>query len=961
LHAAVRKDGETVAIDSRSMLVHRREIGAAYRTHLAYELSQLGFQIERGTGRGGRYFELAGVPAALIDRWSSRHHQVQAAIHARLAAKHTALEARVALGGPDAAAAAVSLQTLKRSGQLMPGEDRYLASHTRTRKTPVTDGDLDRGWYHDGRDHEFDTRATAQLHDGGPRPLQPATTLELLDRLTEFAATFTYREARAVALEANAGVTVEQALAALDQLQTAGELLLLADGRLTTTRHRHLERRTVATTHRLAGTRVTPLSDELIARQTLVLDAELQAQSAQLSGEQRRALEVGCADRPLVIIEGQAGTGKSTTLTAIARAHQATGRRVIVTSTAALAADRLATELKNAGVQAAACSTAALQARLNSGRLLLDERTTVIHDEAALASTREHHQLLNAVQTSGARVILIGDPRQSQAVGAGGLWQDLEHAARSNAAHVRLTRIVRAQDPADRRDQALFRTGHTERALHGYKGRGRVHLTTDQREAEDAALEAAHADRLAGKRTLIVAQTSNEHLDELNARAQAIRDQDGQLGAHHLPLTARPYRLRAGDEIQLRHQLNHPELGPVTNGTTATVLAVDPHHQHATLQLADGRTARFTRPQADEASVRLSYVQHPFPAQGHTSDTAHLIVAENATHEGCYVALTRARQNTHIHAPHPQPQGEQLTLDQPHDDPLTVLAEWMSRTEPEAASIRTPIAHEQHLYHQHAHEQHAENDARRQLEDARRQLADARQVITSDPQADRDHYRHALENIQHALDDLQAHQRHADRLHAQYDALGPFARRGQHGRDLKTQLAAATTTARLAGENLDQLRRQAAHHRQIIEAWEVAHPNAHDRLTAAERAFGRLVDQEARRRLQNPGQHLSRALGPQPETARRQRPAWDHAALQIERYRARYQIPPDDPRPLGPEPNPKNRRQQADHDTIAATLLTTANRLQRPGRAPIPPQPQPPHPHLGYPPLHRDHGPSLGL
>ena len=718
LHAAVRKDGETVAIDSRSMLVHRREIAAAYRTHLAYELSQLGFQIERGTGRGGRYFELAGVPAALIDRWSSRHHQVQAAIRVRLTAKQTALEARVALGGPDAAVAVASLQTLKRSGQLMPGEDRYLASHTRTRKTPVTDGDLDRGWYHDGRDHEFDTRTTAQLHDGGPRPLQPATTLELLDRLTEFAATFTHREARAVALEANAGVTVEQALAALDQLQTAGELLLLTDGRLTTTRHRHLERRTVATAHRLAGTRVIPLSDELIARQALVLDAELQAHSAQLSGEQRRALEVGCADRPLVIIEGQAGTGKSTTLTAIARAHQTSGRRVIVTSTAALAAHRLATELKTAGVDATAYSTAALDARLAAGRLLLDERTTVIHDEAALASTHEHHQLLSAVEASEARVILVGDPRQSQAVGAGGLWQDLEHAARSNAAQVQLTRIVRARDPADRRDQALFRAGHTKRALRGYTTRGRIHLTTDQREAEDAALEAAHGDRLAGKRTLIVAQTSNEHLDELNARAQAIRNQDGQLGPNHLLVTGRPYRLRAGDEIQLRHQLTHPDLGLLSNGTTATVLHVDPDHQHATLQLSDGRTARFTRSQADEASVRLSYVQHPFPAQGHTSDTAHLIVAENATQEGCYVALTRARQNTHIHAPHPQPQGEQLTLDQPQDDPLTVLAEWMSRTEPEVASIRTPIAHEQHLYHQHTHEQHAENDPRRRLEDA---------------------------------------------------------------------------------------------------------------------------------------------------------------------------------------------------------------------------------------------------
>jgi conjugative relaxase-like TrwC/TraI family protein len=74
LHGAVRRDGRVVAIDSRSWLVHRRELGAAYRTELARELNQLGFHVLRGTGRGQRYFEIAGVPPALLDRWSSRHH-----------------------------------------------------------------------------------------------------------------------------------------------------------------------------------------------------------------------------------------------------------------------------------------------------------------------------------------------------------------------------------------------------------------------------------------------------------------------------------------------------------------------------------------------------------------------------------------------------------------------------------------------------------------------------------------------------------------------------------------------------------------------------------------------------------------------------------------------------------------------------------------------------------------------
>ncbi|MGH2843490.1 MAG: MobF family relaxase, partial [Solirubrobacteraceae bacterium] len=84
LHAAVRDDQRVVAIDSRSWFVHRRELGAAYRTELAREMTALGFEIRRGSGRGGRYFEIAGLPQELIDAWSSRHHQVQDAIQQHL-------------------------------------------------------------------------------------------------------------------------------------------------------------------------------------------------------------------------------------------------------------------------------------------------------------------------------------------------------------------------------------------------------------------------------------------------------------------------------------------------------------------------------------------------------------------------------------------------------------------------------------------------------------------------------------------------------------------------------------------------------------------------------------------------------------------------------------------------------------------------------------------------------------
>lgn len=81
------------------------------------------------------------------------------------------------------------------------------------------------------------------------------------------------------------------------------------------------------------------------------------------------------------MIEGQAGTGKSTVLAAVARVHQQTGRRVVVTSTGALAAERLACDLRAVGVDARAYSTATLKA--HRGRLAGDRPTAASSPRAS--------------------------------------------------------------------------------------------------------------------------------------------------------------------------------------------------------------------------------------------------------------------------------------------------------------------------------------------------------------------------------------------------------------------------------------------------------------------------------------------------------------------------------------------------------------------------------------------------
>ncbi len=686
LHGAVRRDGRVVAIDSRAWLVHQREVGAAYRTELARELGELGLSVRHGTGRGGRYFELGAIPQPLLDRWSSRHHQVHAAIRQRLADQERELKTTIAEGGAAANEAAIALELLRQTGQLSPAQERLMGTVTRSAKTPVTVADLDAEWRRTALTLGISRERIEVLRHQHIPTLPAAAPREVLDALTEFDGTFPARDARAAALERSAGAPIDAAREQLRELRARDEILVLADGTGTTRQHRGRERTVVAIAQRLAAGALEPLPATMAAREADRLDRELARTGGRLSDEQRAAIKLACGNRPLVVIEGQAGTGKSTTLTGVARTHQAAGQEILVTSTAALAAERLARELAERGVRCEAYSTAALQPRSHtaaspSARTRRSSTTRQRSPPPASSSGSSTPSRPPARASSPSATHSRTSPSAPAGCGA------TSSRPPAITAHVELTRNQRARDPGDRRDQALFRAGHAERAIRGYAAREHVHLHHDPRRTEDQALDAAHGDRANGKTTIVIAQTSNDHLDALNARAQAIRHQAGQLGDDGLPIPGRPYELHEGDLVQVRRTLQHPDHGPLRNGTAAQITAVHPEARALELRLDGGAELTLTKQQTADADLRLAYVQHPFPAQGQTTDTTHLIIGERATREGSYIGLTRARESTEIYAaerPDPTPEY----------DRLQDLAQHMSHTEPDLPSIRTPLSHD---------------------------------------------------------------------------------------------------------------------------------------------------------------------------------------------------------------------------------------------------------------------------
>ena len=181
ISGVIRQDGQIAAVASRPIFRSAREVGAYYRTALAWELRERGYAIEQATGNRGRYFELAGVP-------------------------------RVVAGGVLPARPRVPRRRRSGSAPSTGGapereELHHLKLEGRKAKQLTTRRDLDRAWRETGARHGFgaDEAGMAAL-----RPRTPAQRTRLLadrveERLTERAATFEPRELRATVFEQAAG------------------------------------------------------------------------------------------------------------------------------------------------------------------------------------------------------------------------------------------------------------------------------------------------------------------------------------------------------------------------------------------------------------------------------------------------------------------------------------------------------------------------------------------------------------------------------------------------------------------------------------------------------------------------------------------------------------------------------------------------------------------------------------
>ena len=371
------------------------------------------------------------------------------------------------------------------------------------------------------------------------------------------------------------------------------------------------------------------------ARAIAALLAKEQAIGAPLTQGQWSAVDALCsADSAVTVVVGVAGSGKTTVLDAATDALEASGYRVLGTSTSGQATRNLGTEAR-----LEARTFASLLWRLDHGQLTLESNTVVLVDEAGMADDADLARLTLAVERSRAKLVLVDDHRQLAAIGPGGALVAL--LGRRPDLVVTLDTNVRQANSAERQALAELREGSVPAAVAWYAAAGRIHTQVTRVDTLVAMSDAWAAEVTAGHDTALLAWRRDD-VDDLNRLARDKWDDLGRLHSDDVKVDSGRY-YAVGDRLVALAP--NPEVGIVTS-EPLTVLAADEHA--LTVRTSGGRAVVITGEGLDTEHLDYGYALTVHRSQGATYNRAHVLAAGGGR-ELAYVALSRARDRTSIH------------------------------------------------------------------------------------------------------------------------------------------------------------------------------------------------------------------------------------------------------------------------------------------------------------------------
>ena len=439
--------------------------------------------------------------------------------------------------------------------------------------------------------------------------------------------------------------------------------------------------------------------------------AGLLAAGYPLSEEQITAIRtVTSSGGRVAIIEGAAGSGKTTTLRPIADLYREHGSGIIATAVAW----RTAVALGNDVDARPFCVDKLLRLAARGG-IEINKDTTIIVDEAGMLSTRQAHHILQLSKRHGAKIVFAGDTQQQQPVEAGPGLRLIRDAVGS----VRVDRIRRQKAdledilthiqgetpgtarlmansmPEERRNRILnyhenmkgklvftpwqvaaseaLRDGDAASAIAAHHLRGRFHIGYDEEKTLTGLVDDWDRYRRANpdKSSVVLARTRAEvrALSHLMRQHRFAALPDGERAdADRVTVivsrgteddrTASPLEIARGD--RLRIGATHWEK-QLFNGTVVTVDDFKVERAEAgtepsvliSARTEDGRAVSFHHDEIRDwyGNIRLDhgYALTITSAQGLTVDRTFLLADARPARETIYPAATRHREGLDIY------------------------------------------------------------------------------------------------------------------------------------------------------------------------------------------------------------------------------------------------------------------------------------------------------------------------
>jgi conjugative relaxase-like TrwC/TraI family protein len=558
-----RGDGQTRALQERSLFDSQQFATAVYQSELTYRLRSLGYEIE--AGRSGAP-EIKGYTQEYLDASSKRSQQIRDRMEQSGFRGHEAAEI-----------AAHSTRDKK----LIQSPAEVLAAH---RQLATEFGNQPDRVVADARDRA-QAHATERITDAPQRIAREAVTFAR-DRSFEREAVTDERDLFRDALRRGMSeVTYAEVRDSFEARVTSGEFQLVPGqkhdtGRSFTTAETIKAEKEVLQRMQQGQRRAEPIMT--------IQDAVKHTGKYEiLNTSQRRAAEEILTSHDAVQgLQGSAGVGKTTALRTVREAAEERG--YIVEGFAPTS--RAAHQLRDAGI-----SADTLQGFLARARQPSPERHLYMVDESSLASTKQVRDFLTKLD-AGDRVLFIGDTRQHQGVEAGKPFEQLVNAGMAIA---KLDQIVRQKDPELLRAVEHLSRGEVAQGIMLLEQQGRVTEIADQKR-RIAAIARSYA---ANPDNTIVVSPDNASRRQIN---QAVRSELQALGTvasedHAVRVLAprsdmtgadRTWAARYAVDDVLYYQRGSQDIG-IEKQSYAKVISTQPEDNLLTVQKEDRTTVTY--------------------------------------------------------------------------------------------------------------------------------------------------------------------------------------------------------------------------------------------------------------------------------------------------------------------------------------------------------------------------------